>query len=796
MEYPPSKRHKGLNQDAAFHDPFEDDEDFTQDDLNEIDIIASQAFTGNVKHLSSNESRNTSDGINQKDKNAGHSSCMENEIPCNGLLSNAYKDFCSKLEAQKTDLKKKLKTVEEEILMKNGEIRVLRDSLRVAQQEKEQQRQAQFLLEREKAHEQSEKEKELSKKVQSLQSELHFKEAEMNEMKTKLQNSERGSKIHASPVTRHSPRVHCSAATSELGRRSSSASPAGSPFITKETFAAQLSSKSTPVNGSEARHLKDDETKLSNAKHGISNKANALDPFDNTGVHHHHPGSVLLSQLLQYPLDPSNLGLCHVLCISPETLPTLLQNSYLNSGSLVSSSSSSTESKVVQRDKPHSHFSQLQSLAMSGLNMMALPEQVFHINSSTINSSRSCPGAVYLLPLLDYHISLFCQTLESLEGSCKSPLRVSCASGSSSEGSTASSVEDSLGSLEEFALSSMRVLYYIISQSSEAVRTILSYQPQESSGGELCLQGNHGPKPTLVPSETQLQETGGAVGSADMTRKGLHIQHRLLRKLLELADPAFTGKAIQREALVTTSLSTLCMLAERAEERHLCRLKCVLSGQAMAHCLSLDSTYQTMSLSLMLLTALVDNDELATILCSHSVDSCLFLKIFQYLTSRPDKMVTDGYWSLMEVEMVRFLTKLFTQNMSSWVTFVESSCQCHSEVVQTVVVLLHRQWLDIRGQETTYDSHMPHTQDPEWWSAPGVQLLRETLLFLHWLLINHSNFSEHCRPVLHMYDQIIPAIRDTLRKIPDLTESEELALDEICRPETEDTEHMDTDNGC
>ena len=49
--------------------------------------------------------------------------------------------------------------------MKNGEIRVLRDSLRVAQQEKEKQRQAHLLLEREKAHVQSEKEKELSKKV-------------------------------------------------------------------------------------------------------------------------------------------------------------------------------------------------------------------------------------------------------------------------------------------------------------------------------------------------------------------------------------------------------------------------------------------------------------------------------------------------------------------------------------------------------------------------------------------------------------------------------------------------------
>uniref|UniRef100_A0A3B5M624 Uncharacterized protein n=1 Tax=Xiphophorus couchianus TaxID=32473 RepID=A0A3B5M624_9TELE len=49
MNCPPTKRLKGLNQDVvtavASDDPFGDDEEFTQDDLDEIDIIASQAFT-------------------------------------------------------------------------------------------------------------------------------------------------------------------------------------------------------------------------------------------------------------------------------------------------------------------------------------------------------------------------------------------------------------------------------------------------------------------------------------------------------------------------------------------------------------------------------------------------------------------------------------------------------------------------------------------------------------------------------------------------------------------------------
>lgn len=49
MNCPPTKRLRGLNHNiataVAFDDPFGDDEDFTQDDLNELDIIASQALT-------------------------------------------------------------------------------------------------------------------------------------------------------------------------------------------------------------------------------------------------------------------------------------------------------------------------------------------------------------------------------------------------------------------------------------------------------------------------------------------------------------------------------------------------------------------------------------------------------------------------------------------------------------------------------------------------------------------------------------------------------------------------------
>lgn len=55
MDYPPSKRSKyGHNVDP---DPFSDDEDFTQDDFNEIDLAASQVATTSAAVRAQDDSR-------------------------------------------------------------------------------------------------------------------------------------------------------------------------------------------------------------------------------------------------------------------------------------------------------------------------------------------------------------------------------------------------------------------------------------------------------------------------------------------------------------------------------------------------------------------------------------------------------------------------------------------------------------------------------------------------------------------------------------------------------------------
>uniref|UniRef100_A0A4W4EWG9 ATR interacting protein n=1 Tax=Electrophorus electricus TaxID=8005 RepID=A0A4W4EWG9_ELEEL len=762
MEYPPSKRLKGIQNE----DPFGDDEDFTQDDLEEIDIIASQAiiastskrplesissYSGERKDAPVMAVRKTvSIGSHQS---GSSKTCNHMEHQSSGTFGNAQvckdrDDLCySRLETQQAELKKKLKEVEDQILMKNGEIRVLRDSLKLADQEKEHQRQASLALERQRALIQSGKEKELSKKVESLQSELHFKEAEMNEMKSKLQISDRGGRLVGTPV------------------RNSANSPGNHVFVTKETFSAELSVRPADTKGLHAE----------GTIKAINSDAALNSDFP-------HKGPVLLHLLLQHPLKPSSLGLCHLLCLSPEALTGLFaQSKYPSPFSLglTASSTYCTESRTLRQ--PQALLSQLQSLALSGLSMLPHHPSA-HTElcpaSSAQPTTRTYPAAVHLLPLLAYHMSLYCQTLEALDSSHKSPHQGSSLS-TSSERSATSTAEDSLGTQEEFALAAIRALYHLVSESSEVVHTLL----HDQEGGVL------GKPSEGVPDLSQLQPLSGHGGGLGKTSGEPPLQHPLLKRLFQLSDPKFISCAGHKEVLVSCCLKTLCALAERADQSQLWRLKVVIS-QVLPQSLSLESPYNIVCLSVKFLSLVVDCDEMAIKLCSHNFDVCPLLRVFQYVTSTPDKTITEYMLSRLEVEVIRLLAKLFTQKTSTWPALIsESSCQCSGEVVRTVVVVLHRQWLRIKGNER----HVINSGQA--WTSPGVQLLREALMLLHWLLLNDSSFSMHCLEVLHMYHQVIPAIRDTLRKIPDLSESEELALEEICRPETEDIEDMDIDTG-
>ncbi|XP_071349907.1 ATR-interacting protein isoform X2 [Trachinotus anak] len=806
MNCPPTKRLRGLNHEVrtavALDDPFGDDEDFTQDDLDEIDIIASQANTSAPAVVglgskpenkpvestwppSAGQSKSLSRATmkQSRENTFGFSSSYRGNsgIPSREPLGNRQQQFGSDredsyslLEAQHAELKRKLKEVEDEIVLKSGEIRVLRDSLKAAQQEKETQRQNQILLETRRQSEQSDREKELNRKVQSLQSELQFKEAEINEMKTKLHSSE---KNKASPLPRNSPKVLSSLGQLHHGSGSSSSSP-GNGFITKETFGAQVPSRKTPVKTPMKTPMKtrrDDRGTSSSRSGDNRQEVSRPDPFLTVRpAHLQHRGGVLLGLLLQQPLSPSSLSLSHLLSMSLTDIH--LTSSGLSADFLLHSGAAAS---VSGGGAPRAALSPVQSLAVTGLSMLSQSRTAVAASS---RNNRSCPGAVLLLPLLDLHLSRLRQDLDSL--------RSDSARGSGSDSTAASSLPADraaptagLGRLEETGLSgfsvedtglaALRLLYLLLAHSDEVVEAVLSKESR-------CRATENKAEPSAA---------GVCLSS----------QNALLQSVLRLCEEGLGGSSSQREELVLSAMKTLCVLIERTPQTHTDRLQCVL--QVVCACLSADNKLQMILECVSILTSMSDLQTLAQQLCSQH-DPCVFLKLLQYMRTRPDNQATHTDWILLDLQVVRLLTRLMTQRAESWTTNLHSSCQCYTELVQTVVIVFHRQWLDLRGSQEPSDSTGPSRPPPlcpapslPWWRSPAASLLRECLLLLHWLLLHHGSFSESCRPLLHMYDQVIPAVRETLRKIPELSESEELALEEICRSEGDDTDDMDTDTG-
>lgn len=101
-----------------------------------------------------------------------------------------------------------------------------------------------------------------------------------------------------------------------------------------------------------------------------------------------------------------------------------------------------------------------------------------------------------------------------------------------------------------------------------------------------------------------------------------------------------------------------------------------MSSQVLSKCLTLETSYRIVHLSVRFLSFIIYNEEIATKLCSHECkcllsfhkvyfcwhelkqtlplpsDPCPFLKIFQYVTSRPDKSASEDMWNRFELEVI------------------------------------------------------------------------------------------------------------------------------------------------
>uniref|UniRef100_A0A8D2D2F5 ATR interacting protein n=1 Tax=Sciurus vulgaris TaxID=55149 RepID=A0A8D2D2F5_SCIVU len=735
--HPPSKRARGFPVAASPdpEDPFGAQGEFTADDLEELDILASQALSqcpAAVLEVSSVHKVRRLDGMSKNPSGKNRESAPVKDNFELEVLQTQYKE-----------LKEKLKAMEEEVLVKNGEIKILRDSLHQTESVLEEQRRSHFLLEQEKTQALSDKEKEFSKKLQSLQSELQFKDAEMNELRTKLQSSERANKLSAPSVSHASPRkspsvvIKPEACSPHFGKTS---------FPTKESFNANMSLPHPCQTEPGYKSLVGREDKKT---HSLRGNPIMQEEVQKSLAHSwmqrsKTQGSILINLLLRQPLIPgSSLGLCHLLSSCSETpTGTLSQPSGFGStltgisGLRGTSSRSGLFCPLALREA--------QNLAFTGLNLVARNEGL--CDGDTEGDKRAfplcqLPGAVHLLPLVQFFIDLHCQALQDLAAAKRSgapgdsPTHTSCLS-SGVEAST----DDSVSNLEGFSAASLSILQHLVCHSRAVVCLLLSGVGIDSAAGE----GNE----SLVHRQSCGDTISVHKEAAD--DQGLH---PLLKKLLHLLAFSSAATGHFHVSVLSQCLKVLVKLAENASSDLLPRFQCVLP--VLPQCLSPETPLPCVLLAVELLSLLMDHDSLAPQLCSHS-EGCLLLLLYMYITSRPDKVASETQWLQLEQEVVRVLT-----------------------------VMLHRQWLTVRRA-----GGLPKTDQQK----RTIRCLRDTVLLLHSLSQKDKLFTVHCVEVLHQYDQVMPGVSMLIRGLPDVTDCEEAALDDLCAAET-DLEDPEMDCG-
>ncbi|XP_020854892.1 ATR-interacting protein [Phascolarctos cinereus] len=819
---PPNKRSKSFDVTdfKETEDSFGYNEEFTADDLEEIDIIASQALTRdldckvplNTNSASRSSSPSTARSCSQS---VGHLELSKNDstvkyslgipkFPEQDGLSRSKnlseksrekipaKDVSEfeKLKAQHEKLKEKMKAMQEEILIKNGEIKILRDSLHHTESNLEEKKRSHFLLEQEKIQALNDKEKEFSKKLQSLQSELQFKDAEMNELRTKLQNSGKASKAattlsisHVSPRKSPSRVIKPEACSPQIGKSS---------FPTKESFSANTSPPHScqPSTHSQLVLLVSDDKNHNLGNESVKQEKTQRNLTSSCIQRLNTQGSVLINLLLKQPLTPeASLGLCHLLSSHPEAPAGFFQPPRLGSASSGTSSIQTTYSR--EGSFSASSLREAQSLAITGLNLIARDEGPSdegltegNRRPSQVTQLCQLPGAVHLLPLVRYYTDLYCQTLQALATVKRNSSGDSSACSSRVSTSVEANTEDSLSALEGFTVVALGILQHLVCYSGAVVQTLLSVggRRDATDGEDPALGENKNPvcrRSHGKPSENPMVEEQPAENPEETVNS--QNQHPLLKMLLHLLSFSSASTGHLQVRVLNQCLKVLVKLAENCAFDLLPRFQCVLSSHGLLQCLSSRAHLSAVLLTVHLLSLLGDHEKLAPQLCSQS-ETCLLLLLYMYITSRPDKAAVETQWFQLEQETVWFLAKIM-QSPDSPISIIGSDCQCSLEVVKALIVMLHRQWLTIRRLEGLVQMGQRKQM---------VRCLRDTLLLLHSLSQRDTLFHVHCMDVLHQYDQVIPGIQALLRGLPDRTNYEETALEDLCRTEP-DLDDPDTD---
>ncbi|XP_041347817.1 ATR-interacting protein-like isoform X2 [Gigantopelta aegis] len=679
-----------------------------------------------------------------------------------------------------------LRSNKDEECGKDGEIRMLRESLKRAQEER--------LEHIQNVHTQkSEKEKSLRTDNDRLNTQLQFREREYQELQVKCRQMEQRlhhimdpggdhASLPASPVSRKVVASHRSPQSTFPTARTFLSSEKGEPssglMSDAETMTTTLSeicgtSKRRGTLSLDVRHSQGHITgpqlvsKLIHSDHGLTKE---MDDESIIGLLQ-TPSTSLDLQSFMFERDCSTLRLSPVRSRRISDVKMSLQHA------------ERSESKRIV--PPHFHIMAMKGLqhllSQASVNSSVTPAPDSVSVDSAASSTGSLNGPVLILPLLNCYLSHYIVLLNksTTENVVTSPssstgsLRTYSSESPSSLESLTSSLSQLLmdgqrcaNTLESYCLASLTTLCKLVSFSS-AVRLFMltgtsglcrsneakpSHKESVDKGQGVSMETDF----SSVSSGESLFSCGSSVFADQLE------EINLLDKVLRLANPGQGQETCTcNPHVVEGALNVMSALASPKLEPHCDRLKLVVTQGVISNCLDCEVFPSIILAGVKLVCRLCHCPIIASSLCTTS-DNCPLLTM--YLLSIKSFEQADAVIKIsIYKEVIMCICNIVSSQGGGLGILLDTDCQCSVEVIRSVITMLC----------SVLDQYQCCSCDDD------LSLLCRGLMLLHRISQHDGQFTDKHQEVQHAYVHLICGLTSLLKHNTKLYDNELSALADL-----------------
>ncbi|KAK3584365.1 hypothetical protein CHS0354_010151 [Potamilus streckersoni] len=391
-----------------------------------------------------------------------------------------------------------------------------------------------------------------------------------------------------------------------------------------------------------------------------------------------------------------------------------------------------------------------------------------------LSSAQNC--TLLILPLLNDYLTHYLDMLRSSTENLNSTspsTSINSSKSSSSFESPLDSITSSLNmllrdsavfanNLEQLALTSLRVLHKLVSVCPAVQNVIL--EKHESADSRTETEKKEIDKKKLnkgEETEAESMQSSGSHSACPVTRQFLHSQN-LLEKIRKLANPGEKGHLSNTE-VIKAALNVLTELAEHADEDQMECLLPVLSDEILLNCLEYETEQTVVLQGLYLLRALTRSNLMVSSFCKNSADCVLSVLYTSCLNVRQEDDISPIQMKMYYV-IIEIMSNITGSHRGGRVIILESDCNCSLQIIQTLILILHSVMVFYQSKR----------------SRTSLELLQKGLQFLHLLYQHDTNFMDHRFKVEHHYvnliselTQIFKTLSDKEEELSDLAELED-----------------------